>query len=36
MVEENVGGGVHDDLGGSLSCNNGGYLNWEVLLSSVK
>ena len=36
MVEGNVGGGVHDCLGGLLSCNHGGFLNWEVLLSSVK
>ena len=36
MAEGNVGGGVHDDLGGSLYGDHGGYLNWEVLLSSLK
>jgi hypothetical protein len=34
MVEGNVG--VHDDLCGSFWGNHGSYLNWEVLLSSVK
>ena len=36
IVKVDVGGGGHDDLVGSLQGNHGGYLNWEVLLSSVK
>ena len=36
MFIRDVGGGVHDDLVGSLQGNHGGYLNWEVLLCSVK